>query len=394
MNKNLIHNRCKAGHNGTLQKRGRRSPLHQVEPYIAILVKMRARMNKPLSIQETILLAQSVIDGTIHIEKYNSYCLEMKQKPGLGYGWWKGFKARYPDIIATKLVIFDRKEDEWLSYGHMETMYNDIYKHMVEAGVARKVDNPVYFNVNNEMVDEDDPSRFPISTNYIVTKPELIIFMDETGKNTNMKKDARIGNEKHVTAKGKRPYKTCSAGDIHFTTLPFITAAGTPVCCVIIIARKTLTPEVITGFQPWMKIGKENDDDFISKNANGTDKMYPFGPTCKYMNQDIPALVACNESGTVTSPILVQALTHIDKYAPLHRTPTSNRFLLVDGHDTRFQQDFLDYVNNDVSRWFCCIGLPYNTKLWQVGDAEQINGKFSAEITRTKRELIKTKIEF
>ena len=149
---------------------------------IPAVMKTRARMNKPLSIQETILLAQSVIDGTIHEEKYNSYCLEMKQKPKLGYGWWKGFKVRYPDITASKIVSFYRKEDEWLSYGYMETMYNDIYKHMVEAGVARKVDNPVYFNVNNEMVDEDDPSRFPISTNYIVTKPDLIIFMDETGR--------------------------------------------------------------------------------------------------------------------------------------------------------------------------------------------------------------------
>ena len=39
-------------------------------------------------------------------------------------------------------------------------------------------------------------------------------------------------------------------------------------------------------------------------------------------------------------------MAHIDKHAPQHRTPNTNRFLLLDGHDTRFQEEFLEYINN------------------------------------------------
>ena len=121
--------------------------------------------------------------------------------------------------------------------------------------------------------------------------------------------------------------------------------------------------------------------------------MYPYGPICEYMYQYIPCLVAVNETGTITSSIIVPIMKHIDKHAPLHRTATTSRFLLFDGHQTRFQEYFLVYANTPETKWVCCIGLPYNTKFWQVGDAEKINGKYSSEINEAKRKLYKIKTE-
>ena len=35
--------------------------------------------------------------------------------------------------------------------------------------------------------------------------------------------------------------------------------------------------------------------------------------------------------------------------------------------------------------------MPYNTKAWQFGDAEEANGKFALEMTKNKRTIIETK---
>ena len=35
-----------------------------------------------------------------------------------------------------------------------------------------------------------------------------------------------------------------------------------------------------------------------------------------------------------------------------------------------------------------CIGVPYGTHLWQVGDSPQLNGCFKLELTKEKRHLL------
>jgi hypothetical protein len=38
-------------------------------------------------------------------------------------------------------------------------------------------------------------------------------------------------------------------------------------------------------------------------------------------------------------------------------------------------------------QWFVCIGVPYGTHLWQVGDASSMNGCFKIGVTKAKEEL-------
>ena len=40
-----------------------------------------------------------------------------------------------------------------------------------------------------------------------------------------------------------------------------------------------------------------------------------------------------------------------------------------------------------------CIGVPYGTALWQVGDSKEQNGSFNIVMYRAKKELLEKKNE-
>jgi hypothetical protein len=49
---------------------------------------------------------------------------------------------------------------------------------------------------------------------------------------------------------------------------------------------------------------------------------------------------------------------------------------------------FLQYVNDENHKWFCCFGIPYATHVWQVGDTSALNGAFKIHLTKTKHQYI------
>jgi hypothetical protein len=71
-------------------------------------------------------------------------------------------------------------------------MYDDVYDRMVEAGVATKLDEEVMLDKEGNIVTNEE-EMFGRPTEYIVTKPEQILFVDETGSNTNPKEDGYAG---------------------------------------------------------------------------------------------------------------------------------------------------------------------------------------------------------
>jgi hypothetical protein len=62
--------------------------------------------------------------------------------------------------------------------------------------------------------------------------------------------------------------------------------------------------------------------------------------------------------------------------------------LIVDGHQSRLDPKFVVYINNKAHEWRVCLGVPYATVLWQVGDASEQNGKFKIEWTKVKEWLM------
>ena len=52
---------------------------------------------------------------------------------------------------------------------------------------------------------------------------------------------------------------------------------------------------------------------------------------------------------------------------------------------------FVEYINDKNHTWKVCLGVPYATTLWQVGDASEQNGMVKLEWYIEKRELLSWK---
>jgi hypothetical protein len=81
----------------------------------------------------------------------------------------------------------------------------------------------------------------------------------------------------------------------------------------------------------------------------------------------------------------------IDGFNVFDRSDGIAPFLLLDGHSSRFELPFLKYINSPQTKWNACIGLPYGTAYWQVGESSEQNGCFKMALTKYKRELLRRK---
>ena len=93
---------------------------------------------------------------------------------------------------------------------------------------------------------------------------------------------------------------------------------------------------------------------------------------------------------SITSDILRDILSILDilkvfDHAGGRRCP----FLLLDRH--RVELPFLSYINDAAHTWVACIGVPYGTALWQVGDSSEQNGAYMMALGKYKKELIAKK---
>ena len=72
----------------------------------------------------------------------------------------------------------------------------------------------------------------------MITKPSYILFADESGFSTSQKKDGHVGGEKLVVERGSVAQVMASTTDHKFTLLPFTSASGKAVYCVVIFQSK------------------------------------------------------------------------------------------------------------------------------------------------------------
>ena len=94
----------------------------------------------------------------------------------------------------------------------------------------------------------------------------------------------------------------------------------------------------------------------------------------------------------VTSEILMSILTTLDKYEVFSRQEALP-FLVCDAHGSRFERPFLEYINYPQNEWAVCIGVPYGTALWQVGDSPETNGTMKTASIGEKKKIIREKEE-
>jgi len=82
-------------------------------------------------------------------------------------------------------------------------------------------------------------------------------------------------------------------------------------------------------------------------------------------------------------------LTYLDVF---DRSTGLNPFLILDGHGSRFELEFLEYINKVEHKWVVKIGLPYGTSYWQVVDSTEQNGCLMMAPTREKQALVTKKM--
>ena len=92
---------------------------------------------------------------------------------------------------------------------------------------------------------------------------------------------------------------------------------------------------------------------------------------------------------------MTEILQHLDSFGLFDddRNSGIKPFLLVDGHQSRFDLKFLEYINATETEWAVCIGVPYGTAFWQLGDSSKQNGTYKMRMTSEKKKLFRQRIQ-
>ncbi len=215
-------------------------------------------------------------------------------------------------------------------------MYNVIYDEMVDANIAIELVTHTFTDIYGNTVDEDN--CFGLKQNIQISHPSYIMFANESGFSTSQKKDGHVGGQKFVVGSGTVPQIVASITDHKFTILPFTSATGEAICCVIIFQSKqegvpaTWTTGIDQSVLPVLSYEK----DLVLELNIGEGKYYPGGPKCKYHGKTVDCLTFASESGGITGKILVKVLEYfdgIDLFPCINDGPIP--MLIVDGHQSR-----------------------------------------------------------
>ena len=290
----------------------------------------------------------------------------------VGKKYWRSFLARNSDKLELKKAVkYELERDNFVTHANFEEMYNSIEDLLVnDANIAIKLPKPLWMNEKGEVVSEME--SFGMKNSIKITHPDLGITLDEVGGNTNMMDDGHIGGTLHVVSKGSECQIKASKKDKRFTVLGLTCFSGEAIMCVVIIDAKTRDIYAETGVDPNMPHSIHlNDGDELDMLVNniGPGKMFPGGPTCVYKGKTIPCMVRFNEGGGINGTILKEIFETLDKLEVFDEDRKEGRkpFVLLDGHQSRFDLEFLEYINDPKHEWCFWIGVPYGTALWQVG---------------------------
>jgi hypothetical protein len=105
-------------------------------------------------------------------------------------------------------------------------MYDEVYDAMVVAGVAKKLDFPIW--VNCKGIETHELDAFGRMATHTLCHPDYVIFVDEVGCNTSQEGDGAHGGERKIVGRGTVPKESATTNDNHFTVLGFTSASGEP----------------------------------------------------------------------------------------------------------------------------------------------------------------------
>ncbi len=85
----------------------------------------------------------------------------------------------------------------------------------------------------------------------------------------------------------------------------------------------------------------------------GEGKALPSGPETIFNGKTLPCYCCCLESGSISGKLLQGMLQAIDDLEIFDQTTGLNPFLLLDGHGSRFELEYLEYIHSEKTKWEC-----------------------------------------
>ena len=391
-----------------LKATGNDSPLIAIEPQIVELAICMSKLKRSLTCSDGLRLVNELIQGTeiqqrlIKWKKFKKIqCSSPSDLGKVGKQYWKAFLRRNRHVLRNKLGRrFSVHRSNWTTYLNFWDMYLHIQQVLInDSKIARLLPEPVWMNEKGEKVDSEKEA-FGCKVQIDIHRPDMGIVFDEVGCNLSQEGDNSNGGENYLCGVRDQAYQSSSTKTGHFTSLGVTSLDGSPIMCVVIIKGKKREVLVESGIE-WDKLNDIDDthmqekSDYVFFEDNfGDDKLFPGGPTCTFKGKQVPAFITFTESGGIdgyTLTTIFKKLDALDLYTE-DRKNGLIPFALLDGHQSRFDLDFLRYINEDYTRWNVCIGVPYGTALWQVGDRSQQNGTFKMSLSVEKKALFENRL--
>jgi hypothetical protein len=237
-----------------------------------------------------------------------------------------GGEVRQGCSCGDKRKRLQKDRSDWLTEAIIKQMYNEFYLHMVNAGVARRLDEAVWMNSSGNVVEnvanakftevDTDPGKLlGMKCDTESIHPQYVLFFDEAGCNKNQKKDDQNRGENCVCGRCTTPKQKVSTGDKHFAILGVTAASGEPVLCVVIFHQTRKVFQEIG--QPvstslllliWMQIVKLTYKvrKFLVKVITSLQDLNVF------LGKEVPYLPFSSPSGSIAGKILVAILSYLD----------------------------------------------------------------------------------
>ena len=163
-------------------------PLLPIEPFLVELCFRMGRMGKSLQKPVILQICSELMRNTEHEKKYRRFIIDKSQKSVVpGNHWYTKFLHRHSEKLSSvSETIMDVNRKTYCVKENFLRMYENIYHQMTEAGVAIKLEKEVMLDKSGEEAFSHE-EMFGLATGYIMTRPDNVLFMDETGCNTNKK---------------------------------------------------------------------------------------------------------------------------------------------------------------------------------------------------------------
>ena len=238
-------------------------------------------------------------------------------------------------VKSTKGSKFPVNRADWSKPEYLKQMYDVIYEVFIESGIGRKLETPVAYNKQGEILCSENSSeeQYGETSDIIIDLPDHLLFADETSVNTSMKDDGNCGGEKvSVENNNSKARVLVSTSENRATVFPVTAATGEPVVCVVIFcsmsSRVSCCMHTGIDIKKTPQLDSTGIPDWRNKENHGPGKYFPGGPVCNFRGKRIETLTYSSPSGSISSEILTDIFKYLDSLKLYSRENDTNISLL------------------------------------------------------------------